>query len=153
MLLFKAKNKELKEWVLEWWCCRRERRGCVRMHWEHGRGPQKKDIWRFIYLYLLYESIFQPMPGRHTSMPRKENWEKSRKGKGSRHIVKHPTPSQATDALTGDEEQNGKQKRAKRNRERVPNPATLLPSVASYNAQGSYGKPILFKFVKRKKNN
>ena len=38
---------------------------------------------------------------------------KKRKGIEA-HRVKLPTPSQATDALTGDEEQNGKQKRTKR---------------------------------------
>ena len=45
----------------------------------------------FIYsftliIYLLYENLFQPMPDRHASTPRKENWEKGRKGKGSRHV-------------------------------------------------------------------
>ena len=58
--------------------------------------------------------------------------------------MKYPTHSQATDALTGDEEQNEKQKRKKeKNRERVPNPTTLDHSVASYDTQGSYGHPIL----------
>ena len=51
---------------------------------------------------------------------------------------KHPTKSQANDALIGDEEQNGKQKRTKeRNREWGPNPATMDYSAASYDAQGS----------------
>ena len=59
---------------------------------------------------------------------------KKRKGIEAQR-VKHPTPSQATDALTGEEEQNGKQKRTKRNRKRVPNPATLDHSVVSYDAQ------------------
>ena len=54
------------------------------------------------------------MPGRYTSTPRKEKREEGRKGKGSGHRVQYPTPSQATDALTGDKEQNGKQKRTKR---------------------------------------
>ena len=31
--------------------------------------------------------------------------------------VKHPTPSRAIDALTGEEEQNGKQKRTKRKKQ------------------------------------
>ena len=30
------------------------------------------------------------------------------------------------------------------NRERFPNPVTLDPSVASYDAHGSYDEPILF---------
>ena len=34
-------------------------------------------------------------------------------------MVKHPTPSQATDALIGDEEQNGKQKKTKRKKQGV----------------------------------
>ena len=59
------------------------------------------------------------MPGWHASMPRKEKLEEGKKGKGSRHRVKHPTPSQATDALTGDEEQNGKQKRRERKKSGV----------------------------------
>ena len=46
-----------------------------------------------------------------------------------------PNPIPATDALIGDEEQNGKQK--ERNRERVPNPPTLDHLVAYYNVQGS----------------
>ena len=59
--------------------------------------------------------------------------------------MKHPTPSHATDVLTGDDEQNGKQKRTKRKKQGVvPNPATLDHSVASYDAQGSYGEPIHF---------
>ena len=53
--------------------------------------------------------------------------------------------TQTIDALIGDEEKNIKQKKEKeRNREQVPNPATLDYSVASYDAQGSYGEPILF---------
>ena len=47
-------------------------------------------------------------------------------------------------ALIVDEEQNGKRKRKKRNREWYPNPATLDYSVASYDMQESYGEPILF---------
>ena len=57
--------------------------------------------------------------------------------------MKHPTQSRATDELIGDEEQNGKQKRTKRNREQVPNPATLDHLVTSYDLYGSYGGPIL----------
>ena len=59
--------------------------------------------------------------------------------------MKHPTPSQATDVLTGDEEQNGKQKRTKRKKQRA-SPQSSYPghSVTSYDAQGSYGEPILF---------
>ena len=49
------------------------------------------------------------MPGRYASTPRKEK----RKGFQAQR-VRHPTPSQATEALTGDEEQNGKRKRTKR---------------------------------------
>ena len=51
----------------------------------------------------------------------------------------------ATDELIGDEERNGNQKKEKkeRNRERVPNPATLDNSVAFYDPYASYGGPIL----------
>ena len=59
--------------------------------------------------------------------------EKKRKGIEAWR-VKHPTPSQATDMLTVDEEQNGKQNK-KKHRERVPYPATLDPSVAFYDPQ------------------
>ena len=59
--------------------------------------------------------------------------------------MKPSTPTQAIDALIGDEEQNGKQKKEKkRNRERVPNPATPDHMVDSYDPHGSYGLPILF---------
>ena len=56
--------------------------------------------------------------------------------------VKHPTSFRAIDAFIGYEEQNGKQKRTKRNSERVTNPAILDHSVASYDAQGSNGELI-----------
>ena len=73
------------------------------------------------------------MTGRHASMPKKEKQEEGRIGKGSKHIeVKLPTPSQAADMLTGDEEQNGKQKETGRR------------SPTSYDVQGSYSDPNLF---------
>ena len=56
------------------------------------------------------------MPGRHTATPRKEKQEEGRKGIEV-HRVKHPTLFQATDALTGDEKQNGKQKKTKRKKQ------------------------------------
>ena len=55
---------------------------------------------------------------------------------------KLPAPSQAIDALIGDEEQNGNQEK-ERNRDRDHNSATLDHSVASYDPHGSYGGPIL----------
>ena len=79
---------------------------------------------------------------RISAKEREARIKKKKKGI-ERHRVKYPTPSQTIDVLTGDEEQNRKQKRRKRNRERVPNPAILDHSVASYDAQGSYGEPIL----------
>ena len=36
--------------------------------------------------------------------------------------VKYPTPSRATDALIGDEEQNGKQEKGSRHKGKTPNP-------------------------------
>ena len=68
---------------------------------------------------------------------RKDKEEEQRKGKRPRH----PTPARIIDALVGDE-QNGREKQEK-NKEQNPNPATLDPSVASYNPQGSHGQPIL----------
>ena len=58
--------------------------------------------------------------------------------------VKQATPSWAIDVFIRDEEPNGKQKKRKRNREWVPNPATLDHSFTSYDVQGSYGEPMLF---------
>ena len=37
-----------------------------------------------------------------------------------------------------------KREQKERNRERFPNPANLAHSVVSYDAQGSYGEPIIF---------
>ena len=64
---------------------------------------------------------------------------KARRGKKKKGIeaqrVKHPTPYQATDALTGDEEQKGKQERTKRKKQGAdPNSATQDHLVASYDA-------------------
>ena len=50
------------------------------------------------------------MPGRHASTPRKEKREEGRKGIEALR-VKHPRPSWATDALIGEEDQKGNQKR------------------------------------------
>ena len=55
-----------------------------------------------------------------------------------------PKPIPVIDARIGDEEQNGKQEGKRKNREWVPKPATQDHSVASYDAQRSYGEPILF---------
>ena len=49
---------------------------------------------------------------------------KKRKGIAAQR-VKPSTPFSVTDALIGEEEQNGKQENKKKNRKRVPNPATL----------------------------
>ena len=51
-----------------------------------------------------------------------------------------PPPTQAIDALIGDEEKNGKQKRK---REWAPNPDKLDQLVTSCNPHGSYSRPIL----------
>ena len=53
------------------------------------------------------------------------------------------TPTPAIDALIGDEQQTGKEeerRKKERYRKRVSNPATLDPSVAFYDPQGSYGE-------------
>ena len=41
-------------------------------------------------------------------------------------------------------EKKTEERKTERNSQRVPNPATLEHSVASYDAQGSYGEPIRF---------
>ena len=46
------------------------------------------------------------------------------------HRVKHPTPSQATDALTGEEEKNGKQKSEEREKDQGTEGETSTPSRA-----------------------
>ena len=56
--------------------------------------------------------------------------------------ARSPTQTQAIDALKWDEEQN--EKREERNREWVPNLATLDPSVASYDPQEPHGEVSLF---------
>ena len=55
--------------------------------------------------------------------------------------MKASTPSQA---IGGDEEQNGKQKKEQieKNGQRDPNPVTIDQLVTSYDPNGSYGEPI-----------
>ena len=74
--------------------------------------------------------IREPIPAnagsaRINAKKRKARRRKKRKGIEA-HRVRHPTPSQATDALIGDEEQNGKRKRTKRKKRGV-GPPTQLP--------------------------
>ena len=59
--------------------------------------------------------------------------------------AKPPTPTLAINVLIGEEEHNRKQKEGQkeRNREQVPNPATLGHLIASHNPQGSQDGPIL----------
>ena len=74
-------------------------------------------IYLFNYLFIIRE----PTPSKAGSACIKPKERKARRGKkGKRievHRVKHPTPFQATVALTGDEEQNEKQKRTKINKQ------------------------------------
>ena len=60
-------------------------------------------------------------PARISAEKRDKKERKARRVKKRKGIeaqrVKHPTLSHATDALTGDEEQNGKQKRTKRKKQ------------------------------------
>ena len=69
---------------------------------------------------------------------------KKRKGTEAKRTKLLP-PSRAIDALTGDDEQNRKPKKEKkeRNGERAPNPATLDYLVASYDPYGLYGRAIV----------
>ena len=77
------------------------------------------------------------MPGQHASTPREEK-RKEERDRGTEGETPNPIP--ATDALTGDEEQNGKQKKTKRKIQR-PRPQPSYPG-SSYDTQGSYGEPI-----------
>ena len=74
-------------------------------------------VFLFTYLYL---HQFPPLLDRHASCQGKKSEkreEKERKGMEA-HRVKHLTPFQSIDALTGDEEEsNGKQKRTKRKKQ------------------------------------
>ena len=64
------------------------------------------------------------------------------------HNPKFYIPILAIDVLIGDKEQMGKRRENKeRNKEQVSNPATLDPSVASYDLQGSYDEPILVIYI------
>ena len=70
---------------------------------------------------------------------------KKRKGIEAQRVKSPPTQSWAIDALIGDEEQSGKQRKEQkeRNRDQTPNPSTLGHLVASYDPYGSYGGPIV----------
>ena len=59
------------------------------------------------------------------------------------HNSKPPTPTPTIYALSGDEEQSGKQKEEEkeRNKELTPNRANLDYSIASYDPHGSCGLP------------
>ena len=68
----------------------------------------------FNYLFIIQEPILANAGSACiNAKERKVRRGKKRKGIEANR-VKHPTPSQVTDVLTGDEEQNRKQKRAKR---------------------------------------
>ena len=89
--------------------------------------------------------------------------QKKRKGIEAQR-VKHPIPSQATDALTGEKEQNRKQKKrkgieAQRVKHPIPSQATdaltgekeqnrkqkkTKGKKVTYDVLGSYGEPMLF---------
>ena len=58
--------------------------------------------------------------------------------------MKPAISSQVTDALIGDEEQNGKHKKnKKKNREQTLNSSFLEHLIASYDPHRSYGEPVL----------
>ena len=89
-------------------------------------------------LYLLYKNLLPSQRGRHATTSRKE-----RRNNKSEKIEENPTSIPEIDALIGEEEQMEKRREKKKNRERISNPATLEPSVASYDPQESYNEPIL----------
>ena len=87
-------------------------------------------------VFILYENPLLAPQSRHAPMPREEGktWEKKRKGTEARRADPNTHP---------DEEQNGKQKKKKETGSGSP---TQDHSVTTYDAQGSYGEPILFTF-------
>ena len=86
------------------------------------------ELLSFFLIYLLGYNLVPPLWGPPASTSRKETrrkdkWKEWRKGNGSRHRRrKQPISSRVIDALIGDEEQNGKQKKEQkeRNRDRAP---------------------------------
>ena len=91
-------------------------------------------IWQeYFYLVIYYTSAYPSNRGVGVHQ---------RQGKKSE---KNEENERATDALIGGEEQDGNRREQREiNREWFLNPATLYHSVASYDAQGSYGEPYLF---------
>ena len=86
-----------------------------------------------IFIYLFVRRIHTPTTAKLTRINVKERDKKGRQVRRAKkkkwveaQRVKPLTTSRGIDALIGNEEQNGKQKR---NRERAPNPATLELSI------------------------
>ena len=88
-------------------------------------------MYIYLYIYIYYTRIYSYTAGSTcvNTKERQVRIVKRRKGIEPQR-AKHPGLSRATNALIGNEEQNGKKKRTKeRNRERSPNPATLHHSI------------------------
>ena len=118
---------------------------------ENRRKNEKKETGnpqRVIYIYFIYllDEYLLCGVGTHQRQERRQEGKNEKtKERYESQRVRPRTPSRVIDALIGDEEQTGKKEREKRKKkERHPNPATLEPSVASYDPQGSYGEPIFF---------
>ena len=62
-------------------------------------------------------NLLQSMQGQCASTPRKEKRKVKKRKEMEAQRVNHPTPYRATDALTGDKEQNGKLERTKRKKQ------------------------------------
>ena len=94
----------------------------------------------YLFIYVFYESLLQPLPGVNTHQRQGKNkWTRRAKEKGiDVQRVKPLTPTRAIDALIGEEEQTGKIKKEQkeRNMEPIYNPGVLGHSVASYDSQG-----------------
>ena len=64
------------------------------------------------------------------------------KDRGTEGETPQPNPSNACGHRRRRTDGKKEKEKKKRNRERVSNPATLDPLVASYDPKGSYGEPI-----------
>ena len=98
----------------------------------------------YLFIYLLHENQLLTLWAQRMWTPRKEARKKDKGGERRNGKGEPPTPTRANDAFIGDKEQIEKQKEKKKETgHRATNPATLDPSVASYDPQGSHGETIL----------
>ena len=92
----------------------------------------------FVLFIIVFLFIYYTETGVGTHQCQGKREVNKRKGIEAQ-MVYHPTQSRAIDAIIRDEEQNGRQKREKRKKQRIPNPVVrdhLVP-------QGPYSEPLL----------